>query len=108
MALQSIEPQRPVDGALRFLPAWQLFDIGDPALEVRMILERQARCALCTCIGAATAMSAIVTVSPASHLDFARRASRMPASRCQLGASFSMTASFGSVFNSGLTTYSTR
>jgi MFS family permease len=59
-------------------------------------------------LGAATAMSAIVTVSPASHLDLSRRASRMPAGRCRLGAFLSMTASFGSAFNSGLTTYSTR
>jgi len=42
MALQSIDPQRPVNGALRFLPAWQFFEIRDPALEVRMILDRQA------------------------------------------------------------------
>src|SRR6516162_1965104 len=44
------------------------------------------------------AMSAIVTVSPASPLDLARRASRMPASRCQLFVSFSITASSGAVF----------
>ena len=37
-----MEPQGPVDGALRFLPAWQFFDIRHPALEVRMILKRQA------------------------------------------------------------------
>jgi len=36
----SFEPQRPVDGPLRFLPAWQLFDIRYPPLEVRMILKR--------------------------------------------------------------------
>ena len=40
MAVQSVELQRPVHGALRFLPAWQLFDIRYPPLEVRMILER--------------------------------------------------------------------
>ena len=40
--IQSVEPQRPVDGALRFLPAWQLLDIRYPPLEVRMILKRQA------------------------------------------------------------------
>ena len=38
----SLEPQSLVNGALGFLPAWQLLDIRHPALEARMIVQRQA------------------------------------------------------------------
>jgi hypothetical protein len=37
---RSLKPQRPLNRALRFLPARQLLDIRHPALEVRVVVER--------------------------------------------------------------------
>ena len=38
---RSLQPQRLLNRALRFLPARQLLDIRHPALEVRVVVERQ-------------------------------------------------------------------